>query len=324
MKNDYAYAVARIRARELELLDRAAMNRLLESHGPEEVFRQLTDRGWGDGSTSQNPEEMFARETAKTWELMEELLPDPSVLDILKLKTDYHNLKAAVKLSYAGTKIPAGRFFCPGGTCEPELMLRCARERDYGELPEKLAAAGREAGTTLLRTGDGQLCDMLLDRACMEDLCEQSRKAGDEALRLYGALTVAAADIRTAVRCGRTGKSLEFAKRALVPADGLNIDELAAAALEGGEQTASYLEATEFAGAAAALRKSDAAFERWYNSLLMERLKAQKFNSFTVGPLAAYVLARENEIRYARMILSAKQNQLSEETIRERLGELYV
>ena len=47
-------------------------------------------------------------------------------------------------------------------------------------------------------------------------------------------------------------------------------------------------------------------------------------NPFTVGPLFAYVLARQNEISTVRIILSGKLNELDDGMIRERLREMYV
>ena len=41
-------------------------------------------------------------------------------------------------------------------------------------------------------------------------------------------------------------------------------------------------------------------------------------------PLAAYILARRNEIKCVRMILTGKQNELADDMIRERLREMYV
>ena len=37
----------------------------------------------------------------------------------------------------------------------------------------------------------------------------------------------------------------------------------------------------------------------------------QKYNSFSVGPLFAYLLARENEIKTVRIILTGKLNELA-------------
>jgi V/A-type H+-transporting ATPase subunit C len=43
-----------------------------------------------------------------------------------------------------------------------------------------------------------------------------------------------------------------------------------------------------------------------------------------ISPLAAYILARENEIKSVRILLSGKINDLPEDSIRERLREMYV
>ena len=49
-----------------------------------------------------------------------------------------------------------------------------------------------------------------------------------------------------------------------------------------------------------------------------------RYNSFSVGPLVAYVLARENEIKTVRIIRTGKQNDFPDEAIRERIREMYV
>ncbi len=45
---------------------------------------------------------------------------------------------------------------------------------------------------------------------------------------------------------------------------------------------------------------------------------------FTIGPVIAYVIARQNEIKTVRIILSGKQNELPDDSIRERVREMYV
>jgi V/A-type H+-transporting ATPase subunit C len=56
----------------------------------------------------------------------------------------------------------------------------------------------------------------------------------------------------------------------------------------------------------------------------METIRPQLYNSFSLGPLVAYVLARENEIKTVRIILTGKRSGLPEEFIRERAREMYV
>lgn len=324
MKNDYTYAVARIRVREQELLSRADIEQLRAVREAEDILRFLAERGWGDGSGKQRAEELLAWETRKSWALMEELLEDVSVLSVLRIPADYHNLKAAVKLCYTKAEIAPERLFEEGGNLDPALLQKCAEEREFHSLPEPMARAAAEASDALLHTGDGQICDRILDRASLEAVYEAGRASREPVLKAYAALAAAAADIRIAARCGRCGKSLEFLISALVPLEELQAEGLARSALEGEEALAEYLVSAGFGAAAEALLVSDAAFEKWYRDQIIRLIRPQKANPFTAGPLAAYLLAREQEIWSVRMILTVKQNGLPEELLQERLGEMYV
>lgn len=324
MKNDYTYAAARIRVMELSLLGRQDMEQLLLAPGYRETLRLLRDRGWGDGEEYPDPRGMLSREEEKTRELVEELLPEPEVLDPLRYEYDFHNVKAAVKICCTGTEAPAERFFAPGGTVQPERILRCVREQDYRGLPEKLAETAETARSLMLRTGDGQLAEAAADRGFLEALYEAGEKSGEEVLGIYGTAFTAAADIRIALRGGRTGRPLSFFEQALAPIRELDVSLLSRAALEGREKIAEYLEHTDFSGAAEAVRTSDAAFERWADDQIIRQIRPQRSNPFTLGPLAAYVLARKHEIRCVGLILSVKENGLPEDLVRERLGEMYV
>ena len=85
-----------------------------------------------------------------------------------------------------------------------------------------------------------------------------------------------------------------------------------------------YLEQTSYADAIDAIKESPAAFDRWCDNRMMKLIKPQKYNAFTISPLAAYVLAKENEIKSVRIILSGKVNQLPDEKVKERLRDSYV
>ena len=132
------------------------------------------------------------------------------------------------------------------------------------------------------------------------------------------------ADIKTAVRASRTGKDRVFLEQALAPCGSINVARLAQAAIEGVDSIGSYLETTAYADAVEELRRSPSAFERWCDNLLIRKIKPQQYSAFGLGPLAAYILARENEIKSVRIVLSGKLNHLPEESIRERIREMYV
>ena len=113
-------------------------------------------------------------------------------------------------------------------------------------------------------------------------------------------------------------------QRALAPCASLDKDALAHAACSGTAALTAYLENEGYGEAAEALKQSPSAFERWCDNRIIETIQPQLYNPFTVGPLVAYVLARENEIKTVRIILSGKQNDLPEASIRERVRKMYV
>ena len=113
-------------------------------------------------------------------------------------------------------------------------------------------------------------------------------------------------------------------KKAMVNCSEINVDQRTQAALAGAEEIAQYLEGTSYREGADALRISPSAFERWCDNKMTDSMRSQKYESFSVGPLLAYLLARQNEIKTVRIILTGKQNEFPDEAIRERIREMYV
>ena len=85
-----------------------------------------------------------------------------------------------------------------------------------------------------------------------------------------------------------------------------------------------FLRGTKYAAAAEALEESPSAFERWCDNAQIRAVKPMKYEVCSVGPLVAYVIARQNEIKTARIIITCKENNLPEDAIRERTREMYV
>lgn len=322
----YVYAVTRVHIAEQRLLSRQDMEQLLTAASPAEALRLLADKGWGGAETpADDIDALVAAETAKTWDLIEELAGEVEPFNVFRYANDFHNLKAAIKLAYtANDEKDQSHYFMPYGTVEIDRIRKAAAEHDFSKLPDAMAEAGRDAYEVLARTGNGQLCDMAIDRAALAAIDKAGRNASSEVLRRYAAITVDGANIKAAVRCGRMGKSREFIERALAPAGTLDAKRLGDAAAQGPEAIYSYLFATPYAGAVEALKTSMAAFERWCDDEMIRMIRPQRTNYFGIEPLAAFILGRENEIRMVRLIVSAKVNHLSTDALRERLRETYV
>ena len=189
----------------------------------------LQEKGWGDSDTPMDAEKILTREREKTWEDIRELVSDMSVFGILDYPNVFHNLKAAIK--EVCTEGHSSSIFYKDTEPSAETILEAVRSRDFASLPEYMADAAAEAFETLLHTRDGQLCDVIVDRATLDAIYQAGKAAKDEVIRNYAESTVAVADIKIAVRSQKTAKSLEFMRRALAPCDTLDVEALAHAAL---------------------------------------------------------------------------------------------
>lgn len=320
--NSFVYAVARIRALEMSLFSESVIEQLLACKTYANCLAFLTEKGWGSSDSAQDAESMLKRESEKTWQVIRDMKVDMSVFDVLSYQHLYHNLKAAIKETCSGS-VDANLFF---EDCEitKEEMLKIIQEKDFAALPEHMRDAAKEALEVMLQSRDGQLCDIIVDRAALEAMYHAGKKSGIELLRSYVETVVAVADIKIAVRAARTGKNKQFLVRALAECDSLKTDRLTTAALSGVDAVCEYLTGEGYGDAVEALKESNSAFERWCDNRVIHTIQPQKYNSFSAGPLIAYVLARENEIKTVRMILTGKQNGLPEESIRERVRDMYV
>ncbi len=322
LDKSYAYAVARLRHEELRLLNKAFMDQLISARTAEDAARQLRDRGWGSDDEGENLEALVSGETVRMWSYIEELVPDLAVFNVFRYPEDYSNIKAAVKESRLEHDYPG--IYSENGTVSPELVRNAVRGRNYELLPAAIAETAEKAHDTFLKTGDGQLCDIMIDKACLDAVRAAGRASEDKFIEEYAELSVAAADIKIALRANHTGKGREFLETALADSGILSTGALINAALAGDDAIASFLAYTDFADGTEALKTSNQAFERWCDNMINDRMQSMHYESFGAGPIAAYIIARLNEIKSVGVILFGKQNGFPEQTIRERVRDTYV
>lgn len=318
--NQYIYAVARIRSKEMSLLSSGLMEQLISAKTYEDCLRLLTDKGWD--CEGKLPEEFLAVEREKTWALIRELVEDLSIFDVFLYENDFHNLKAAIKQVCTNEEAP--NIFKANGTKDPMMIYEAVKKNEFNTLPSYMQQCGQEAYEIQLKSRDSQMCDVILDKASLEMTYKAGMKSKNELFLGYARLKVVAADIKIAIRCAKTGKSSEFLQKALVPCDTIDVVALGEAALQGVDAIYEYLKSTVYADAIEAIKTSTSSFEKWCDDKLMDYIRPQRYHPFTIEPIAAYILARENEIKCVRILLSGKRNNLPEDAIRERLRKMYV
>ena len=255
---------------------------------------------------------------------MQDLAPDKELVDLFKLKYDYHNAKAILKAEAVGTDCK--RLLSDAGRLPGKQLLELYNEEKYSRMPEKLAAAMAEAKAVLARTSNPQLSDFVLDKAYFQELHDAAEGTGSEFLKDYVRALVDSTNLRTAVRTLRMGKSADFLREAL--AEGGTVEtERIAAVTDGDGLKALYigkpLEKAAALGAEALGGGSLTQFELACDNAVNARLRQAKYVSYGVETLVAYLAAVEDETTAARMILTGRKAGVAPKTISERLRDLY-
>lgn len=319
---DYAYAVARVRANELTLLSEADMEQLIEADSYSSAMQKLSDAGWGDLDGVKDYAEYLENYFAGTWQLISEVLTDVHELDMLLIPNDMQNLKAALKSLVINDEVK--EVFTQSTVYDAESLISAVLEKRFEDLPDFMQQPAKEAYEVLTSTANGQKADAIIDKATLERMVKLGAESGSKTLQELAERKCATADIKIALRCANTHKPVDFIKSSLAECSTINADHLCELALQGEEEILDYLAGTAYAEGAAKYRESTSAFEKWCDDILMECVNQARYTAFGIDPVVAYYIARDAEIKSARIILSAKKNGLSNDVIRERVRTLYV
>ncbi len=143
------------------------------------AFRQ----SWGGADANPGGERLLVQEREKTWEVIRELVDDMSAFDVFLYANDFHNLKAAIKQVCGNAEEPG--IFIGHGTVAFKQGLSAVESHDFSSLPQTMAAPAEEAYTVFSQTRDGQLCDIIVDRAALEAIHAAGKASRNELLEKY-------------------------------------------------------------------------------------------------------------------------------------------
>ena len=323
---DYLYISARIHTLETKLLTRERMERMLSARTAGEAARVLSECGFGDfpALTPAGIEEGLNRARLALFDELRRDAPDPNLVDVFRVKYDYHNAKALLKAEAVGRDassllLDAGRY--PAGQLREDFT-----QRNLERYSPAFRQAVVQARDTLASSGDPQAADFILDRAYYEEMLQAAQASGSAFLEGYVRLSIDGANLRSLVRALRMGKGADFLQRALLPGGDVPLDRLLTAG--GGELPALFartpLEEAAQAGAETLGGGPLTQFERLCDNALTAYLSQARRVPFGEHPLIGYLYAKENELTAIRVILTGRLAGLDTETIRERLRDSYV
>jgi len=324
---DYLFISTYLRARERNLLTAARMERMIDAPSADEAAKVLQEIGYGEFSPSSDRElsAALANEREKLFADLYRFVPDKAVVDVFKVKYDYHNIKALIKAQAIG--VNGGHLLLDAGRVSTERMGKAVAEGAYDMLPPALADATREAVEVLSTTGDPQLSDFVLDRAYYAEMLSAARATRSEFLVRYVQATIDAANLRSTVRTLRMQKGGDFLRKVLFEGGCVKTDSILSAALGGSLEEpfrTTELRAAAECGAEAVRGGNLTKFEKVCDDAVTAFAAQAKSVPFGVETVIGYMVAKEIEFTAVRIIMSSRMAGISGDIIRERLREAYV
>lgn len=329
-KKDYIFASSRVRSVEKYLLSRDKAEAMIDCKAPEDALKILYDLGYGDGSeifTASEFESLLGEEIKKAFSFIEGIAPDKSELYPFYYPFDYHNLKVLMKAEFMNID-PRG-FLIDIGTIPANQMEISVRERNFVGLTDKMANAILEVVDVFARTSDPQAIDIIFDKTLYREMMD-SAVGGNKFIIDYVRLQIDIINLKSFVRIRQMGKSWDFFSHAFI-AGGKIQDKLFIASFDEpyelfSERLVPYGLHLPMMEGGAMLKETGrfTSLERLCDNALIDFAKSAKSISFGIEPLAAYLIAKEIEVRTVRIIMTGLVQGLSKDSIGERVRETYV
>ena len=303
------------------LLERERMDRMLEAGTVEEAAKVLTECGYPElqAVNVDTVDAMLAQAREELFGTLNDLAPDGEILDVFKVKYDYHNAKTLIKGRAMGED--ADRLLMA------ETLAEAVKRSEFTDLPKVMADAIVEARAVLGKTRDPQRSDMILDQAYFQEMEQLAKDSGSQFLLGYVQMLVDAANLRSVVRVLRMGRDADFLATVLFPGGAIPAATVVKAA--DGEPLesiyfSSLFEEAAAAGVQAIQGGSLTAFEKACDNALNAYMQKAKYIPFGEQPMLGYVSAKDNEFTAIRIILTGRLADLPADVIRERLRNAYV
>lgn len=324
---DYVYLSTLLKALEKNMLSKEDLVRLVSARSDEDAVKLLAEKGWSpfDAHDLGALEQEISRQRKALFDLIYRYVPQTDVVDLFRLKYDYHNLKALIKATAQG--LDGKDLLSDAGTISPSALVSMHNDKDYSRMHPIMAAAAQDAADLLARTGDPQLSDLLLDGALAAQMLSLAEATESEFLVGYVRLWIDLGNLRVLTRAALSKKGFDYLQRAVFPGGNVvcnQVREVSAELLRSLFGFGTLTDAAETAAGALSGGVPLAALDMVCDNALIEYIRASRLIPFGEATVISHLLAFESQLVAVRTVMSGRSSGLSEERITERLRMSYV
>ncbi|WP_032120828.1 V-type ATP synthase subunit C [Clostridium amazonitimonense] len=328
----FTQVIPRLRVLETRLLDRAKIDRMIDSDSAEDALKVLQESEYStlmsNVKRAEDYEVILSAELKRVYKMLYDMTPEDSVVDIMSLRYDYHNIKVLIKgkllekdFSYMLISV---------GTLDINKLKYALDNESYRDLNPIMRKAIEEALEDFSTSKNPQKIDIILDKYLFMHQLSLSKDIEDKFLEKYLKYLIDLTNIKTLLRVKKQQNTRDFLNNTIIEGGYVDRDRLNSLYNDSVENIAGKLAFTDYsevlkAGIEAYSKTGSInLFEKLSENFIMNFMKKAKYISFGLEPLIAYIYAKENEIKLIRIIMVGKLNNIPSEVIRERLRDNYV
>ena len=134
---DYLFLSARIRSLEKNLLTSQRLEQLLQAPSAESCSQLLTDLGYEPIRDEATLQASLKKQREAVFAELERFMPEKELLDVFRIKYDYHNIKVLLKAPESAERLLMDAGTIPAG----DLQRQYADSGSWQFLPGDMAAA---------------------------------------------------------------------------------------------------------------------------------------------------------------------------------------
>ena len=321
----YLFLTSMIRAREAGMLTADKVERMLTAPGFAEACAVAADCGYPDmnGMSIREVEDTLSAHRRAEIEDIALIVPDSELVDLFRLKYDYHSAKVMIKSDGVHKELLSFE-----GRVEAAEFLKAFAKNEHVMLPVSLAEAIVDAKSMLARTGNPCLADLILDRAYFAEMAEMAKTMELPFAENYVKLLIDSTNLKVLVRSRIAGKRPEIVGELLFEGGSILKESIVEAAENDDEAqrlfaSAGLADAAE-KGFAVLSGGSMTVFELALDNTINEYLSDAVRIGFGPAVVISYLAAVENEVMTLRIILTGRLMGISQEALRGRLRDSYV
>jgi len=221
----FTSVIPRLRVLETRLLDKAKLDRMIDSKSAWEAVKVLQESEYAAHMSqvkrAEDYEEMLSAELKRVYKLMYEISPERSVVDVMSVRYDYHNIKVLLKAK--ALKEDFSQLLLPIGMIEVDKLKAAVTNEEYSDLPQIMRSAIEEIERDFLATKDPQKIDIIADRYMFKHMLDIAKEIENRFVENYVKSLIDLTNIKSLIRIKKQDKDRRFLEEVLI--EGGNTDK---------------------------------------------------------------------------------------------------